>query len=63
MAAQDPKLVENTDLVSDYSQGNHPAADSLLEHSVLMVLPSSLTRREEDNIIHAFDKVLQALLP
>jgi hypothetical protein len=38
-------------------------ADSLFERSVLIAIPSCLTRRDEDDIIHAFKKVLQALLP
>jgi dTDP-4-amino-4,6-dideoxygalactose transaminase len=63
LAAGDPKLAENTDLVRDYSKGNYPTADSLFERSVLIAIASCLTRRDEDDIIRAFEKVLQALLP
>ena len=57
------KLAENAGLVRDYSRGNCPTADSLFERSVLIAIPSCLTRRDEDDIIHAFEKVLQTLLP
>jgi hypothetical protein len=37
-------------------------ADSLFERSIILAIPSSLTEREEDDIIRAFEKVYQALL-
>ena len=33
----------------------------LFERSILLPIPSSLTKRDEDDIIHAFQKVLTAI--
>ncbi len=57
------RLAENSGLVRDYRKGSNPTADSLFERSVLIAIPSCLTRRDEDDIIHAFEKVLKAILP
>ncbi len=57
------RLAENNGLVRDYSKGSNPTADSLFERSVLIAIPSCLTRRDEDDIIFAFEKVLTAFLP
>lgn len=46
----------------DYGKGACPAADSLFERSVLLAIPSCLSRKDEDDIIQAFEKVLGALL-
>lgn len=56
-------LAENAGLARDYHKGACPVADSLFERSVLIAVPSCLTEKDEDDIIHAFDKVLSALLP
>jgi dTDP-4-amino-4,6-dideoxygalactose transaminase len=55
-------LAENKDLPRSYSKGTCPVADSLFERSILLAIPSCLTRRDEDDIIRAFEKVLGALL-
>ena len=46
----------------DYGKGTCPVADSLFERSILLAIPSCLTRQDEDDIIRAFDKVLRALV-
>lgn len=56
-------LAENAGLGSQYSKGTCPQADSLFARSILLPIPSCLTRRDEDDIIGAFEKVLRALLP
>ena len=55
-------LAENKPLLRDYSKGTCPKADSLFERSILLPIPSCLTPKDEDEIIRAFEKVLQALL-
>src|SRR5437764_2107177 len=55
-------LAENAGLVRDYGKGTCPVADSLFERSILLAIPSCLTRQDEDDIIRAFDKVLRALV-
>jgi 8-amino-3,8-dideoxy-alpha-D-manno-octulosonate transaminase len=57
------KLAENAGSKVSYEKGSCPVADSLFERSILLPIPSCLTTRDEDDIIHAFDKVLGALLP
>jgi len=57
------KLAENAGLVGRYDKGTCPVADSLFERSIIIPIPSCLTGQDEDDIIHAFDKVLSALLP
>ncbi len=57
------KLAENAGLEREYTKGTCPVADSLFERSILIAIPSCLTRRDEDDIIQAFDKVLRAYLP
>jgi len=56
-------LGDNSNLGGDYQKGTCPCADSLFERSILLPIPSCLTKRDEDDIIHAFQKVLDALLP
>ncbi|MBV9081075.1 MAG: DegT/DnrJ/EryC1/StrS family aminotransferase [Acidobacteriaceae bacterium] len=51
-------LAENRGLVPEYSKGTCPVADSLFERSILLPIPSSLSTRDEDDIIRAFEKVL-----
>jgi dTDP-4-amino-4,6-dideoxygalactose transaminase len=50
----------NAGLGGSYAKGTCPVADSLFERSVLLPIPSCLTRRDEDEIIRAFEKVLGA---
>lgn len=57
------KLAENVGLEREYGKGTCPTADSLFERSILIPIPSNLTKHDEDDIIRAFDKVLPALLP
>jgi dTDP-4-amino-4,6-dideoxygalactose transaminase len=56
-------LAENAGLGREYRKGTCPVADSLFERSILIAIPSCLTKRDEDDIIRAFDKVLSAYLP
>ena len=56
-------LAENAGLGSRYDKGVCPVADSLFERSILIAIPSCLKRRDEDDIIRAFGKVLSAYLP
>lgn len=51
-------LVENKDSRTEYGKGTCPVADSLFERTILLAIPSCLTDRDEQDIIHAFDKVL-----
>ena len=55
-------LAENDGLRMQYAKGTCPVADSLFERSILLPIPSSLTERDEDDIIGAFEKVHGALL-
>ncbi len=55
-------LSENRGLKVEYSKGTCPVADSLFERSILLAIPSSLTERDEDDVIQAFEKVHRVLL-
>src|SRR5437764_1428933 len=55
-------LAENAGLGGDYAKGTCPVADSLFERSIILAIPSCLPTEDEDDIIHAFEKVLRALL-
>ena len=55
------KLAENAESHPGYGRGTCPAADSLFERSIIIAIPSCLTLRDEDDIIHAFEKVLGRL--
>jgi dTDP-4-amino-4,6-dideoxygalactose transaminase len=52
------KLAENQGSNSNYQKGSCPVADSLFERSILLAIPSRLTRQDEEDIVHAFRKVL-----
>jgi 8-amino-3,8-dideoxy-alpha-D-manno-octulosonate transaminase len=52
------RLVENEHSKPTYTKGTCPVADSLFERSILLAIPSCLTEQDEDDIIHAFRKVL-----
>jgi 8-amino-3,8-dideoxy-alpha-D-manno-octulosonate transaminase len=56
------KLAENAGLARNYAKGACPKADSLFERTILIAIPSCLAKRDVDDIIHAFEKVLGALL-
>ncbi len=56
------ELAENAGLRIQYEKGTCPVADDLFERSILLAIPSSLTERDEDDIILAFEKVYKALL-
>lgn len=51
-------LIENKDSHTAYGKGTCPVADSLFERTILLAIPSCLTDGDEQDIIHAFDKVL-----
>ena len=55
------KLAENLESRPSYERGTCPAADSLFERSIIIAIPSCLTVQDEDDIIHAFKKVLGRL--
>jgi dTDP-4-amino-4,6-dideoxygalactose transaminase len=54
-------LAENQQSQMEYAKGTCPYADSLFERTCLLAVPSSLTERDEQDIIAAFDKVLSAV--
>lgn len=54
------KLSENRGLGRDASKGACPRADSLFERSIIIAVPSCLTREDEDDIIRAFERVLRS---
>ncbi|RPI21850.1 MAG: DegT/DnrJ/EryC1/StrS family aminotransferase [Acidobacteria bacterium] len=56
------RLSENAGLARDYAKGACPVGDSLFERSILLPIPSCLTQEDEEDIICAFEKVLEALL-
>ena len=51
-------LAENRESKASYAKGTCPFADSLFERSILLTIPSCLTPQDEDDILHAFRKVL-----
>lgn len=51
-------LAENRSSKLQYAKGTCPVADDLFERSILIAIPSCLTETDEDDIIHAFRKVL-----
>jgi dTDP-4-amino-4,6-dideoxygalactose transaminase len=55
------KLAENAGLGGNYNKGVCPTADDLFGRTVLIAVPSILTTKDEDDIIHAFQKVLTAI--
>jgi dTDP-4-amino-4,6-dideoxygalactose transaminase len=52
------KLLENQGSIASYHKGTCPVADSLFERSILLAIPSCLTEQDEEDIVHAFRKVL-----
>lgn len=55
------KLTENRDSRARYDRETCPNADSLFERSVLITIPSCLSAKDENDIIHAFEKVTHRL--
>jgi dTDP-4-amino-4,6-dideoxygalactose transaminase len=51
-------LAENKDSRTEYGKGTCPVADSLFERTILLAIPSRLTDQDEQDIIHAFHKVM-----
>jgi 8-amino-3,8-dideoxy-alpha-D-manno-octulosonate transaminase len=51
-------LAENRGLVPEYGKGVCPVADSLFERSILLPIPSCLSRDDETDIIRAFEAAL-----
>jgi dTDP-4-amino-4,6-dideoxygalactose transaminase len=56
------KLAENQGSTASYHKGSCPVADGLFERSILLAIPSCLTERDEQDIGHAFRKVLSRQL-
>ena len=52
-------LSENRGAEMRFQKGTCTYADDLFERSIIMSIPSCLTVRDEDDIIHAFEKVMQ----
>lgn len=44
-----------------FRKGACPVADDLFDRSIIMAIPSSLTAKDEDDIIRAFQKVIPAI--
>lgn len=51
-------LSENAGSEMRYQKGACPKADDLFERSIIMSIPSCLKAQDEDDIVHAFRKVL-----
>ena len=54
-------LAENRESRAEYAKGTCPQADSLFERTILIAIPSCLTRQDEEDVIAAFAKVMSAL--
>jgi dTDP-4-amino-4,6-dideoxygalactose transaminase len=54
-------LAENRDSHQEYRKGTCPVADGLFERTILLAIPSRLSEKDEDDILHAFRKVLANL--
>jgi dTDP-4-amino-4,6-dideoxygalactose transaminase len=54
-------LEENRNSTYDYGRGACPVADGLFERSQLLTIPSCLTKRDEDQIIEAFQDALSLI--
>lgn len=51
-------LAENLPSQTEYRKGTCPVADSLFERTILLAVPSNLTKQDEQDILNAFEKVL-----
>jgi dTDP-4-amino-4,6-dideoxygalactose transaminase len=54
-------LAENRGSHAEYGKGTCPQADSLFERTILIAIPSCLSRRDEEDVVAAFTKVLSAV--
>lgn len=54
-------LAENRDSRAEYGKGTCPQADSLFEKTILIAIPSCLTRQDEEDVVAAFTKVVSAV--
>ena len=54
-------LAENKASQKEYGKGTCPYADSLFERTILLAIPSNLKDADEQDIIDAFEKVLDQL--
>lgn len=54
-------LAENSASIAEYRKGTCPVADSLFERSIILPIPSSLTPRDEDDVIRAFENAMAAV--
>jgi len=54
-------LAENSESHPNYDRGTCPVADSLFGRSIILAIPSCLKSRDEEDIVRAFEKVLQHL--
>ena len=51
-------LTENRNSQTEYRKGTCPIADSLFERTILLAIPSCLTKQDEQDILSAIEKVL-----
>jgi 8-amino-3,8-dideoxy-alpha-D-manno-octulosonate transaminase len=54
-------LAENRESRAEYGKGTCPRADSLFERTILIAIPSCLTRQDEEDVVAAFAKVLSVV--
>ena len=54
-------LAENRESRAGYGKGTCPHADSLFERTILIAIPSNLTRQDEADVVAAFTKVMSAV--
>ena len=54
-------LEKNRTSTYDYGRGACPVADDLFERSLLLTVPSCLTKRDEDQVIEAFQDALSLI--
>jgi dTDP-4-amino-4,6-dideoxygalactose transaminase len=52
-------LAENRNSQTEYRKGTCPIADSLFERTILLAIPSCLTKQDEQDILNAIEKVLR----
>jgi 8-amino-3,8-dideoxy-alpha-D-manno-octulosonate transaminase len=54
-------LSENRESQAEYGKGTCPQADSFFERTILIAIPSCLSRQDEEDVVAAFTKVLSAV--
>jgi 8-amino-3,8-dideoxy-alpha-D-manno-octulosonate transaminase len=54
-------LEKNQNSMYDYERGACPVADDLFERSLLLTVPSCLTKRDEEQVIEAFQDALSLI--